>query len=240
MLKTELTLRTETYVIKLMDACKSGAIIAHGFQHIDRVRNWALYIAGQEGCQNLETVEVTALLHDIGLTQIEVAERKDHGAIGANIAGEYLRSYSSLDEKTVELVCDAINYHGRSPALVGKHLADLKEKGDLLQFLRDADILDAMGALGLLRAFMSHYYLPEYASNNIKGDDWEFSVSEYERKSGISRNRLAPVNTVIDQVNQQISYYHNLHTHTARELAGPLVAFMRNFIIQMEKEITHH
>ena len=32
--------------------------IAHGFKHVDRVRNWALCIAKREGYKNLEVVEV--------------------------------------------------------------------------------------------------------------------------------------------------------------------------------------
>ena len=48
-----------------------AAEVAHDFKHADRVRNWALHIAKREGYEDLETVEIAALLHDIGLSRAE-------------------------------------------------------------------------------------------------------------------------------------------------------------------------
>ncbi len=239
-MKTDLILHTEAYVRKLMDGNPSNALIAHDFRHVDRVRNWALFIAGQEGYDNLEIIEITALLHDIGLTETATNERKNHGPIGANLSAEFLHRYPNLDKENVELICDAIRFHSRSPAIVNEHFAALKDKGGLLKILRDADNLDAFGAVGLLRAFMSHYHLPEYTPGNIVGDGRGISMKAFEKQSGTSQDKgLAPVNTVIDQVIQQIGYYRYLHTGSARQIAGPLVAYMKNFILQLEKEVMH-
>jgi putative nucleotidyltransferase with HDIG domain len=240
MTQTELLLRTEVFVRKLFTERKSDMMIAHDFNHINRVRNWALLIAGREGYKNLEIIEVTALLHDIGLAQTTSNERKEHGSIGARMAAEFLRENSNLSENEVELIIDAIKYHGLSPSIVDEHLVSLGDECKLLEILRDADIMDAFGAIGLIRAFVSRYNLPEYNPANIKGDAWGLSSSEFKQRFGADPKKvLAPVNTVIDQVNQQIIYYHNLHTQTAKDLARPLVGFMKNFILQLEQEISH-
>ncbi len=46
------------------------------------------------------------------------------------------------------------------------------------------------------------------------------------------------VKTIIDQVNQQIRYYDILHTRTARQIAAPLVRYMQDYVLQLEREIT--
>ena len=90
----------------------------------------------------------------------------------------------------------------------------------------------------MLRAFTSKHFLPEYNPLNIKGDAWGLTPDEYREKFGIEYGRgLAPVNTIIDQVNQQIRYYDHLHTETARNIAASLTQFMKDFVLQLEREI---
>ena len=220
---------------------KDDLMIAHDFKHVDRVRNWALVIANEEGFTPLEIVEVTTLLHDIGLARIDDGnERKGHGPLGAEMAAGFLRDNSDLNAEDIELIAGAIKYHGLSPSIVEEHLRSLGDKGKLLEIIRDGDNLDALGAVGLMRAFTAQYYLPEYNPLNIKGDTWELSSVEFRKRFGIgSKEGLAPVNYIVDQINQQIGYYDNLHTKTARILATPLVHFMKSFVLQLEHEITY-
>jgi len=62
------------------------------------VRKWALTIAAVEGYPHLEMLEVTALLHDIGLGQVsgnkDIRDRaalQPHGPIGSEIAARFLK-----------------------------------------------------------------------------------------------------------------------------------------------------
>jgi hypothetical protein len=58
-------------------------------------------------------------------------------------------------------------------------------------------------------------------------------------KSGIrSVADVPPVGSIIEQVNQQIRYCDGLHTMTAKKIAIPLVKYMKNFVLQLEKEIS--
>ena len=199
-----------------------GLLIAHDYKHVDRVRHWALHIARSEGFEDLALVEVCALLHDIGLTTS--APRDQHARLGARIAARVLRENGLFREGEVAAICDAIRFHS-SPTGGGR----------LGAILRDADKLDALGAVGLMRAFTSKHELTEYSPQAITGGTWNMSMQDFEERfaSGVGIG-----DTIVDQINFQISFFGELETQTAIDLAQPLVAFMRAFVLQMEREIT--
>ncbi len=248
MVKTDIISKIEKYVEEATSKQDPILITAHDFKHVDRVRNWALIVAEGEGFNEPEIVEITALLHNIGLAHANSGNLKTgfvnlppHGSLGAEIAGKYLGGNTDLAEEVIWLITNAIRHHSSPPMVVEEHLATLGEKGTLLKILRDADILDALGALGLMRAFTSKHFLPEYDLQNIKGEGWDLLSEDFRNKFGFySKEGLAPVKTIIDQVNQQIRYFdENLHTFTAKKLAKPLVRFMKDFVVQLESEIEH-
>ena len=236
----DLIIRTENYVKQAFIGKEGHLLIAHDFKHVNRVRNWALHIAQREGFGDLQAVEVAALLHDIGLPYVDKeSERGKHGEVGAEIASRFLRENSALTEEQITQITSAIKYHGSRPSLVADLIRTLGEKGKLIEIIRDADTMDALGAVGLMRAFTSKYFLPEYNPLNIKGDAWGLSSVEFRARFGIDSSKgLAPVDTIIDQVNQQIRHYDNLHTRTARKLGEPLVQFMKDFVLQLEREVS--
>jgi HD superfamily phosphodiesterase len=248
MIDEKLIADTENYVREVMEQQESVLSIAHDFKHVDRVRNWALLIAEGENYDEPGIVEITALLHDIGLAKVDSGGEKTgfvhlppHDPLGAEMAGKYLTENTGLGEEVIGLITDAIRHHSVPPKIAEEHLAALGEKGALLKILRDADNLDALGAAGLMRAFTSKHFLPEYDPQNIKGEGWDLSSEDFREKFGFdSKEGLAPVRTIIDQVNQQIRYFdENLHTFTARKLAKPLVRFTKTFVIHLENEIEH-
>jgi HD superfamily phosphodiesterase len=246
--KPDLISKIEKYVEEATSKQDPILITAHDFKHVDRVRNWALMVAEGEGFNEPEIVEITALLHDIGLAKVDSGNEKTgfinlppHGPLGAEIAEKYLTENTDLTEEVIGLITDAIRHHSSPPLVAEEHLAALGKKGTLLEIIRDADNLDALGTVGLMRAFTSKHFLPEYNPQNIKGDGWDLSSEDFRKKFGFdSKEGLAPVKTIIDQVNQQIRYFdENLHTYTAKKLARPLVRFMKDFVIQLENEIEH-
>ncbi len=227
----DLVAATETHAREVMGRQSGDLMIAHDFKHVERVRRWALVIARGEGFADLQSVEVTALLHDIGLGQMpEGAERGDHAAIGSRLATEFLRGNSDLLLEQIDLVADAIRYHSAPPWTAKEHLQVLGARGKLAGILRDADNLDALGSVGLMRAFTSKHSLPDYDPANVTGE---------VQPSSESKERPITIRTIVDQINRQIRYYDNLHTATARELGTPLVEFMKGFLRQLEREIRH-
>jgi len=231
----DLISKIEHYVKQALDGAEGNLIIAHDFKHVDRVRKWALHIAKGESFEDLQVVEVAALLHDIGLPHIDKeSERGKHGEVGAEIAGKFLRESSTLTKEQIEQVTLAIRYHSVRPSVRADIIKTIGEKGKLMEIISDADMMDALGAVGLMRAFTSKYFLPEYDPDNVKGETWELPPSGFtERLSkglGIGKH-------IIDQINFQTNYYGSLRTKTAKQLAEPLIQFMKDFVLQLEHEI---
>lgn len=196
--------------------------VAHDFKHVDRVRKWAFKIAKKEGFKDLEIVEISALFHDIGLSQAE--KRSMHGEVGAEMAAKFLIDNNILTQEKVDEVCNAIRHHNKNR----------EGEGKLLEILRDADIMDLFGAVGIMRAFTSKSLNPEYNPANIKSETWQMSASDFDKRfdSGVGIG-----NFIIDQINFQISGYDNLSTVSARKFAKPLVEFMNDFIKRLDLEI---
>ncbi len=233
----DLVSKVESYIHENMNSEENQLLIAHDFKHIDRVRKWALVIARNEHFDNTELVEVTALLHDIGLLYLdEKLDRRKHGEVGAEFAAEFLRKHSDYSTEEISQIADAIKYHSLSPSIITEYLSTLGESGRLLEILRDADNLDGLGAIGIMRAVASKYYLPDYDPENIKGQTWGLSDDEFLARF---KYGVESVKFVVDQINQQIRYYDSFHTLTAKQIATPLVQFMRDFVLQLEREFNH-
>jgi HD superfamily phosphodiesterase len=231
----DLIKKTEDYVKKAFDGKEGHLLIAHGFEHVNRVRNWALLIAKGDGFEDLLLVHLAALLHDICFPYIEKdGERIEHAQAGAEVADMFLRQNSDLKEGQIKQIVSAIRYHSSKPSVVEDFVRNIGEEGRLTFIIRDADSMDAIGAVGLMRAFGSRYFLPEYDPDNVKGVTWRLSADGFTERfeTGLGVGKYS-----IDQVNWQISYPQKMHTKTARQLAEPLVKFMEDFVLQLEHEI---
>ncbi len=212
----------EQHVRKVMaQVVRADLKLAHDFKHVDRVRHWALHIAQQQGFAKLELVEATALLHDIGLAY--VAHRRDHARVGAERATQFLCANRFFTTPEITLVADAIRAH-----------SSLSGGGTLGTILRDADMLDLFGAVGIMRAFTSKYALAEYDPQNITSDTWGWTAADFTQRLATG-NGIGPY--IVDQLNFQLSCYDNLQTETAQVAGQPLVAFMRAYLYQLRAEI---
>jgi uncharacterized protein len=212
----------EDYVRQSMDdVAYSDHKIAHDFKHVNRVRRWALEIARDEGFGDLALVEAAALLHDVGLAHVE--RRNQHAQVGAEVAEQFLRDRALFSEQENEAIVDAVRNHNT-----------LGEASALATIVRDADILDMLGAVGIMRAFTSKYHLPEYDPGNVKGETWGITAEQVTKRFAKGTG-IGP--TIVHQINFQASCYGNLRTETARRIGKPLAAYMRGFLIQLESEI---
>ena len=217
--------RIERYVRETMGQTQDPHLrLAHDYKHVDRVRRWALRIAEEEGYSELLLAEAAALLHDIGLAHLAPGiPRSQHGAVGAEVAARYLRQEGSLSETERGTIVEAVGCHNV-----------LGCGGTLAAILRDADMLDALGAVGIMRAFVSKYAQPEYDPANVRGETWGLTTRDYDRRFATGEG-IGP--TIVDQINFQISFAGNLSTESAQRAAVPLVAHMRGFLLQLEHEV---
>jgi len=112
----------------------------HDFDHILRVLRLAERI-GQAEDADLHVVRTAALLHDWGRAEAD-ANGLDHAAVAAGRARAFLKDQ---DPDWVDAVVHAIAAHRFRTAPVPATLE--------AQVLFDADKLDAIGAIGIARAF---------------------------------------------------------------------------------------
>jgi uncharacterized protein len=120
----------------------SGEGSGHDWWHVYRVWRMARRIGRAEGA-DLLVVELAALLHDI-------ADWKSHGGdstVGPKMAREWLVSLG-LDQAVIEHICQIVADISFKGAGVEQPVLSLEGK-----VVQDADRLDAMGAIGIARAF---------------------------------------------------------------------------------------
>lgn len=121
---------------------KSGAHPAWGVKHCTRVYLLAKELAGSLDLDD-EILYFAAMLHDIGRTPRYALPNVDHALRSKGVAANLLNKMAFPTSK-VPLVLEAIEYH--------MYYSE-PGKSDESIFLRDADILDNLGNIGLMRLF---------------------------------------------------------------------------------------
>jgi len=112
---------------------------AHGWEHVRRVYNQALYIAEQEGA-DIFIVEIAALLHDIG--RLVPKKGRPHAELSVEEASKLLSTYD-LERTQIKAILHAIEAHSYSKGIDPQTLE--------ARVVRDADRLDGLGAVGIMR-----------------------------------------------------------------------------------------
>ena len=116
---------------------------AHDFDHVLRVYYNALKICNIERVDPL-LVCCAALLHDIVFYPKSDERSKLSALHSSNLAEIILKDYD-LSRTQIDIICNAIREHSYS--------SHIKAKTIQSQILQDADRLDALGAIGIARAF---------------------------------------------------------------------------------------
>jgi len=114
----------------------------HDWWHVDRVRKLALYINEVELIADPFKVEITSLLHDTADAKF-AGENSEHGY---SIITEFMNKcgMSEIKDHVISVIKD-ISFSNRKKS---GNQAD-----PLLRIVQDADRLDAIGAIGIARAF---------------------------------------------------------------------------------------
>lgn len=130
--------KTREYVKKKM----SGESTGHDWFHAERVTRMALKIAQSEKNVDVFLVEIAALLHDIGDWKLNTSEKSEE-----KILTETMTTLSFPKELQTK-VLDIVPNMSFSKNVSGKK--ELSIEGKIVQV---ADRLDALGAIGIARAF---------------------------------------------------------------------------------------
>ncbi len=200
---------------------------AHGRSHIQRVVRMAMKIGKQEGA-NLEIIELAAILHDIFENREAQAsiEGFRHEIEGSKEARKILTKLGIADG-TVDAVCHCIESHRKRSGRIKPETIEAK-------CLFDADKLDCIGAIGIIRsAFISFDRKQEFYRE-------EDNIDAYKRRN------IRPDGTIIDFAlhSSNLEYELSLkgvvsrmYTETGKRLAKERAAFMDGFYDRLGKEI---
>lgn len=132
--------KVEDYAKKNLSKDKTG----HDTSHVYRVFKNALKIAKKYPKADLEILKASCFLHDIAFKDGFV---KNHNLIGEKQSERILKNFKFPEEK-IGKVSKAIRLHCGT---VYGDLEDPKKMSIEAQILRDADNLDALGSIGIIR-----------------------------------------------------------------------------------------
>lgn len=192
----------------------------HDWWHVYRVWKLAVHIAEEEDVNEF-IVQLSALLHD-------VADSKFHGGnedIGPNIASDFLRDQGvelSIINSVVSIIRN-ISFKNS----IEEEIALSKEA----EVVQDADRLDAIGAIGIARAF-------NYGGHkNFTIYDPHRKPEKYNSKEAYKKSDSPTINHFYEKL---FLLKDMMKTKTGRSMAEERHQFMEQYINQfyMEWEAT--
>jgi uncharacterized protein len=181
----------------------------HDWWHIERVLNNAITIAKKEKSADIFIVQLGALLHD-------VADFKFHGGddtIGGKVAAQWLKKIST-DAVTIQKVVHIVDNVSFKGLGVKSKMESLEGK-----IVQDADRLDAIGALGIARAFAYGGYKERPIYNPEVAPKMHNNFSSYKKGS----------DSTINHFYEKILYVKNL----MNTKAGKKMALQRHKFIEV-------
>lgn len=209
---TEIILLTADHIRKQMQGESSG----HDWWHIYRVWQMSIYIARHENV-NSDVVQLAALLHDIGDWKFHSGDE----TVGPRLAHEWLTSLE-VHEDIITHICTIIANLSFKGAAVAQ--SPLSPEGQVVQ---DADRLDAIGAIGIARAF---------AYGGSRGREMHDPQAEPVMHVSFEHYK-ANRGTTINHFHEKLLLLKDrLNTTTAKNLAEQRHAFMLDFLDQFDRE----
>lgn len=188
----------------------------HDWFHIERVYKNALLVAEHEKC-DIVVVKLAALLHDI-------ADSKFHNGdetLGPKKARSFLKSIQ-VDEEITEHVVQIIqnmSFKNSFETTVFKSLE--------LSIVKDADRLDALGAIGIARTF--HY--GGYKNRLIYDPNIEPVI--HQNKDSYQRSTAPTLNHFYEKL---LLLKDQMETSKGKEMAHKRHDFMVSFLAQFYSE----
>ncbi|MGI4019883.1 MAG: HD domain-containing protein [Janthinobacterium lividum] len=204
--------KTVTFVKQTLQNAESG----HDWWHILRVWNNAKLIAQTEKV-DLLIVELAALLHDIADSKFYNGDEE----IGPKTAGEFLKSME-VEVAVIEHVQQIIRNMSFKSSF-----GEVRFSSEEMKVVQDADRLDAIGAIGIARAFTYGGFKKREIYNPEIEPDFNLTKEAY-------KNSTAPT---INHFYEKLLLLKNLmNTKTAQKIAEQRHQFMEQYLNQFYAE----
>ena len=204
--------KTKAYVREKLEGEGTG----HDWWHIVRVHDCARYI-GEIEKADLFIVELAALLHDIADWKFN----EDNMHKGEELSREWLQSLAVEEHiiNKVTTIIGTMSYKGGTTDATQHTIEGM--------VVQDADRLDAIGAIGVARAFAyggfksRQLYNPEVKPQEFK--DFE----DYKKSEGTTVNHFYEKLLLLKDL---------MNTETAKKVAAERHGFMEQFLEQFYRE----
>ena len=197
---------TITYVKETLAGAEGG----HDWWHIERVYNNARHIASHENADML-IVELGALLHDIADSKFHDGDEN----IGPQKARRFLQSLS-VDE----LIIDHVEKIIRNISFKGGNEQPTFASPEL-HVVQDADRLDALGAIGIARAFNYGGFKNRELYNPGIKPNLNMTKDEYKKSASPTINHF---------YEKLLLLKDRMNTETGRKMAAQRHLFMLQYL----------
>lgn len=204
--------QTISYVKQELAHAEGG----HDWWHIYRVWRTSLEIAKTETA-DLEVVQLAALLHDIADSKFHAGDE----TVGPAKADQFLKSIEvdPLVIKHVINIIENISFKG------GNFEQDFSSIE--LDIVQDADRLDALGAIGIARAFNYGGYKGRQLYNPEIAPDLNMSKEQYKSSSAPTINHF---------YEKLLLLKDRMNTVTGKKMASTRHEFMLKYLEQFYRE----
>ncbi|NND09164.1 MAG: HD domain-containing protein [Saprospiraceae bacterium] len=182
-----------------------------------RVWQNAKLIAAEETV-DLYVVELAALLHDIADAKFHDGDEE----LGPNMAADFLRELS-ISPKVIHHVCQII----RHMSFKGGNEANPFNSREM-EVVQDADRLDALGAIGVARAFSYGGYRGRTFFNPAIKPNLNMDKETYRQSAAPTINHFFEKLLVLKD---------RMHTKKGREVAEDRHGFLLQFLEQFFREM---
>ena len=211
---SELVEKTIVFVKETLKGAEGG----HDWFHIQRVFNNTLLLAKDEKV-NILIVSLAALLHDIADPKFYDGDE----TIGPRLAKDFLTSLN-VDTKVITHVIEIIkNMSFKNSLDKNKKPFHTKE----LQVVQDADRLDAIGAIGIARAFNYGGFKNRELYNPSIVPNLNMTKEEYKKSSAPTINHF---------YEKLLLLKDKMNTNTGKKIAQQRHQFMLDYLEQFYQE----
>lgn len=188
----------------------------HDWFHIERVFKNAVLIAQEEVC-DVTVVKLGALLHDIADSKFHNGDEE----IGPKTARDFLES-ENVSEEIIEHVIQII----KNISFKGGNFEKTFSSKEL-EIVQDADRLDALGAIGIARAFNYGGFKNRALYNPTISPKLNMSKEEYKKSDSPTLNHF---------YEKLLLLKDKMNTETGKKLAQERHRFMETFLSQFYAE----
>lgn len=208
---------------------------SHDWNHVERVYKLAIYLSNEEKQLNpniyfdMEIVELAALFHDIVDFKYN-SHISNLDDMSEKILNEFFEKFNYPKEKIDKILSIISNISWRKELELSSKANEISFE---LKVVRDADRLDAIGAVGIARcmAFTGAKNRPIYQAD-LKPIE-NMTADQYNKQT--IKNESTAINHFYEKL---VKIKDKMTTETGKKLALERHNFMIQYLNQFDKEIS--